>query len=91
MLFRQHERWVEELSVQLQAGHREAIGSGRLGCPDFQRLGRAGSVSQLLEPQGLGMVVKRYRSLLAVEHIQDAGVGAAVLALANSEASLDFS
>ncbi len=49
--------------VGAPAGHREAIGSGRVGCPDFQRLGWACFVSQLLEPQGLGMVIKRCRSL----------------------------
>ena len=34
--------------VGAPAGHREAIGSGRLDCPDFQRLGWACFVSQLL-------------------------------------------
>jgi hypothetical protein len=67
--------------VAAPARHGVAVLGGPLDAPDLDRFGRADPVDQLLEVDGFPVIVETTRGLLALEHIQDAGVGAAVFAL----------
>lgn len=71
--------------VTTPASYGVAVLAGPFNAPDLDRLCRADPIYQLLEVNPFPVIVETTRTLPAVDHIQDAGVTAAVFALTDAD------